>query len=287
MKRLEELNNRINAIAQKVEDAIAEYSTKELTGGANGYPEPYRGVLLIASDPEEVKDLNELSHFLTNEVEAIKDELENLIDSYEIDDDSKSKAEDLLYDLQDVEISASRAEWRDGWGYANCYDIRDVEIKPLNDVVDVNIIETIGDLFYARFADEVAEDMGLEWEDLKKKAEKRSMDVMDWICEIGNGHFQEDIEGLEITHVAVEHGDMEPDNPELEYEIFETREESKVFAEQQVVDCPPKYDNKNYAVGLRVFGFTADLYDRLNMGGGIAGHEETVTTGLNVPKYKK
>lgn len=287
MERLNEIQKRINKLSAQVSSAIDQYETKELTGGTNGYPEPYRGVLLIPSDADEVEALKSLTEKMEGEVRDIESDLEDVRDEAEEkgDDDAYNKADNLLGDLADVELEFSQAEWRDGWGYANCYDMH-LECKRRDEVVSCNVIAKIGELHNARYMDDVAEEMGFEWGDLEKRAEKRDMDVLDWLAELADGNIEEDVADLKADFVIVEYGDMEPDNPELEYETFETREAAEAFCAEPIINCPPDYDNKNYAVGLRIFGFTADLHDRLNMGGGMAKHEETIATGLNVPKYK-
>lgn len=265
MKNLENLQ-------ELIDDAISKYSTKELTGGMNGYPEPYRGTLLIANEAKDVEALERLEREINILLEKALKEAEEAGD-------------DELYDeLNDVEVSFSEARWRDGWSYANCYDIWNIKSKPRDEVYTCNFIEDAKSLFYARYIDRVV-DMFPNSEEISKGleaiAEAKDADIIDIYDseEAAKINF----EGC-VVEVII---DDEHDYPESEHEWFQTLEEAEAYMNEELVEVPSNYDNRNFAVGLRIFGFTADLYDKLQAGGGITGEAgEAIATGLNVPKYK-
>lgn len=63
--------------------------------------------------------------------------------------------------------------------------------------------------------------------------------------------------------------------------------EATAYCEQEILDVQSDYDNRHFAGGLRIFGFTADLHDKLTMGGGITSEAgSAIVTGLNLPKYR-
>lgn len=265
------------SLQKDIQDCISNYPTKELTSGMNGYPEPYGGVLLIAEDAEQAKTLNTVSR-------QFNERLKNLIQDYEEKQfELEEKGQDtdgideIIERLSKVEISPCQAEWKDGWGYANYYDLYEIETQPRHRAIDYVLVKEPSDLKYVRNLKEVAEELDIR-ENLQKLAEENEVEEIDVITEGLYGY------ELNFFGVVIEHGNF--DRNETEIDWYESEIEAQRWLDEEIVDCPIDYDNKNFAVGLRIFGFTADLYDRMVMGGGMAKHEETVPTGLNTPHYK-
>lgn len=265
--------NKLNELLKEVSEAIDQYDTIELTNGMNGYPEPYAGVLLEASTPSDVTSLNALRDRLEELLTAAIEEIE---DNYDEGED-----EDLLSDLRDVHISFCQAEWQNGWDFAKPYDLYSIETTRREDLYTCTVVRDIRDLEYVRYFESCAEELGV-LDKLEYLSEKLDIEIIDTI-------HTDEAQEIEVNEVLVEvlYQD-DKDYPEWDTEIFDMQTEADAWLDEELVNVPARYDNRNYAVGLRLFGFTADLNDRLNAGGGIVSQREFENIkfiGLNIPKY--
>ena len=279
MKTQNEIKKAIGLLTEKIHDQIHSSSTKELTNGSNGYPEPYAGVLLRVDDLEELETIENFKDEIEAEIKAITSSYEEMEDGEE-----KEELESIINNLEQIEISFASAEWNDGWSFARPHDIHSIETVTNEKLFSAFLVSEISDLENISDLEDAMDTLGIA-DQINLLAKQHDVEPIDVIT---NGKYRECV-GINFDGVLVQK--LIRDNPkgDSEYEIenFDTIEEANEWLKEEVVECEMNYDNKNFAVGLRIFGFTSDLHDLLQEGGGMCSIDgRPALSELNIPKYK-